>query len=151
MLPILACVAASCHAAPPVDRNEATASFAPAATRTLRSFGALGDGRSDDTGALARALDQSDRQCLDGERRTYRVTGTLRVTKNLCLRNARLVQARARSTQHRSSSDLCPIIRDATAVIDCGDPTIPPAQLDRLQESLSVRTCSSGPATAAIA
>lgn len=109
-------------------------------TRTLRSFGAQGDGITDDSRALSHAFDESDRQCLDGERRSYRVTGTLRVTKNLCLRNARLVQASHPVDTTPFIRRSCPNLQDPVAVVDCGDPPIPAGQLERLNESLFVRT-----------
>lgn len=57
---------------------------------TLRSFGAAGDDRTDDTKAL-RAAFAARGVCLDGEGRTYRVEGTLRAYA-LCLSNATLRQ-----------------------------------------------------------
>ena len=121
-------------------RQRAGASFAPAETRTLRDFGAIGDARADDTAAVSRALVQSDRYCLDGGGRAYRVSGTLRVGKNLCLRNLTLIQAAVPVNTAAFIRQRCPSVLDPAAVIDCKDPAVPPSQFTRLWQSLSVRT-----------
>lgn len=114
--------------------------FTPAETRSLEDFGAVGDGRTDDTAALVRALANSDAHCLDGQRRTYRVTGTLRVAKSLCLRDATLVQAAAPVDTAPYIVGKCAIIPNPSAVVDCRDPAIPRTQRERLWKSLTVRT-----------
>ena len=45
----------------------------------LTSVGAVGDNRADDTQALQSAFGAAGGRCLDGEGRTYRVRGSLRV------------------------------------------------------------------------
>jgi hypothetical protein len=61
-------------------------------TKTLGSFGALGDGQSDDTAAIQNAFTAATNYCLDGENKTYLVRGMLRANHSLCLSNAVLVQ-----------------------------------------------------------
>jgi hypothetical protein len=136
---VLACLASGCHAQP-APNSQAGQPFAPAETRTFRSFGAAGDGRSDDSAAIERAFADSDRYCLDGEGRAYRVTGTLRVSRSLCMRNATFLQSAAPVDTSRYITRSCPVVPDPSAVVDCGDPAVPADQLDRLWKSLSVRT-----------
>jgi hypothetical protein len=133
------CCAAACSAQP-TAATSGQGAFAPPVSRSLRSFGAIGDGKHDDTAAIGRALDQSDRACLDGEGRTYLVNGTLRAEKNLCLRSATLVQAAAAMDTSAYLTQRCPAVQDTSAVIDCHDPAIPPARLNRLWNILSTRT-----------
>jgi hypothetical protein len=132
-------VATGCRAQP-VARPATVAAFAPGETRTLRALGAVGDGRSDDSAALARALKSANLYCLDGEGATYRVSGTLQVSTSLCLRNATLVQSLTPVDTARFITRPCPVTENASALNDCGDPAIPPPQLDRLTRALSVRT-----------
>lgn len=127
---------AACRAQPAPSR----APSAPAETRTLKAFGAVGDGRTDDTRALVRALANSDRYCLDGGGQTYRITGTLRVKKDLCLRNLTLAQAAVPVDTAPYIVRSCPAVQDPSAVVDCKDPPIPPAKLAGLWASLSIRT-----------
>ena len=108
--------------------------------RSLKEFGAIGDGRSDDTTAIGRALANSDRYCLDGRGASYRVVGSLRAARNLCLRNATLVQAAVPVDTAPYIRHHCAVVKDPEAVVDCGDPAIPPAQLAVLMKCLSVRT-----------
>lgn len=133
-------VASACGSQPTGAGAAEVQRYAPAETRTLRGFGAAADGRTDDTAALARALEQSDRFCLDGEGRTYRVYGTLRVGKDLCLRNATLVQALVPFDTAPYIASACPATEDPEAVINCGDPEIPARHLPALLNSLNVRT-----------
>jgi hypothetical protein len=116
------------------------ASFAPSEVRTLRSFGAVGDARHDDSAAIQRAFQRSDLYCLDGEGKSYRVSGTLRAERDLCFRNATLLQSIEPFDTRPFIRGACPVTTHASAVIDCGDPEIPPEQLTKLQRVLSVRT-----------
>lgn len=141
MVAIAAC-SRSESAAPPQP-------FAPQLTRTLSSFGAIGDGRSDDTAALTRALAQSEANCLDGGGSTYRVSGTLRVTHDLCLRNAKLVQALEPADVSPYLSHSCSRPVSSAALVDCGNPTISPSALRSLWPALSVRTLLIRPAEGA--
>jgi Right handed beta helix region len=61
--------------------------------KTLRSYGAVGDGAADDSAALRAAFSGVAGICLDGEGLTYRVVGTIRAEGALCLRNASIRQA----------------------------------------------------------
>jgi len=65
----------------------------PSTVKTLRSFGAVGNGAGDDTLALRHAFSGVAGVCLDGEGLTYRVVGNIRADGALCLRNAHLRQA----------------------------------------------------------
>jgi hypothetical protein len=132
--------ASGCRAESSTGRDASTGAFTAAAVHNLREFGALGDGRADDTAALRRAFANSDRYCLDGEGRIYRVNGTLEAQKNFCLRNAVLVQTLAPFDTSPYIRRSCPSDLDASAVVDCGDPAIPPEDIARLKNSLSVRT-----------
>jgi hypothetical protein len=135
----LACGAAA-RRAQPTEPSPGSGPFLPGVTRGLSEFGAVGNGRADDTAALKRAFEESDHYCLDGGGHSYRVFGTLRVTKSLCLRNATLVQASApvdtRPYIHRN----CATLKDPSALKDCGDPSIPPGTVPPLWRSLTVRT-----------
>jgi hypothetical protein len=59
---------------------------------TLRSLGAVGDGRTDDRAAITEALNRAQGAPVDGEGLTYAVHGNIEVTGNIDLRNAKLVQ-----------------------------------------------------------
>jgi hypothetical protein len=100
---------------------------------TLTSFGAAGDDLSDDTQALQQAFRQAAGRCLDGEGRTYRVRGTLRVETDFCLANARLRQdVPGFDTRPWIAGD-CRVEKDPERLYDCGDPAMPdplPAGLD---------------------
>jgi hypothetical protein len=141
-------VAGGCRAQPAASPKQAeTASFAPAKTRTLRSFGAAADGRQDDTAALRQAFSRSSEFCLDGEGRVYRVMGTLEVKQDLCLRNAKLVQSLPPFDTSAYIIAKCPVTTDPAAVVDCGDPAIPAEQLPSLRRALGVRTLLIRPAS----
>ena len=113
---------------------------APPDTRSLRNFGAIGDGTTDDTAALKRAFSQSGPYCLTGEGRTYRVSGTLRVQADFCLRDATILQSLRPFDTRPFITRSCPVEPNATAIIDCGDPVVPPESIVPLGNSLSVRT-----------
>lgn len=132
--------ASGCWAQSPSNRGAATSAFAPAEVRQLRDFGAAGDGRTDDTAALRRAFANSDRYCLDGGGRRYRVAGTLRVQKSFCLRNAVLLQSLVPLDTRPYITASCPSIPAASSVVDCGDPVVPASEAAQLRASLSLRT-----------
>jgi hypothetical protein len=132
----LLCGAPACRAQP----AHSLGPFSPAETRSLKSFGAVGDGRVDDTAALGRALANSERYCLDGGGQAYRVTGTLRVATDLCLRNLTLVQSAVPVDTRPYIVGGCPAIQDPSAVVDCKDPPVPREKLAGLWASLSIRT-----------
>ncbi|WP_206610322.1 right-handed parallel beta-helix repeat-containing protein [Croceibacterium ferulae] len=112
----------------------------PAPLRSLKQFGARGDGVSDDTPALQKALGQSDQFCLDGEGLTYSVNGTLRITKNLCLVNIRLEQRQVPYDTSAMIKGDCPAISDPAIVVSCGDPALVGDAPAELQAYLNVRT-----------
>lgn len=132
--------AAGCQAQPAAQQPAERGRFAPTQIRSLSSFGAIGDGRANDTEALKRSLADSDLYCIDGGGRTYRVVGSLRAAKDLCLRNLTLVQAATPVDTGRYIVRDCPQVEDPSALIDCKDPVVPPDQLNRLMDSLSIRT-----------
>ncbi|HEY8591993.1 MAG TPA: hypothetical protein VIL42_03905 [Sphingomicrobium sp.] len=107
---------------------------------TLRSFGAAGDARTDDTRALVDAFAKGAGRCIDGEGRHYRVRGTVRIGGDLCLRNATIVQSLAPIDTRPFITRGCAPTLDAAAVRDCGDAAIPLAAAKRLNDNLSVRT-----------
>jgi len=59
---------------------------------TLRSFGAVGDGRTDDRAAITAALHRAQGAPVDGEGLTYAVHGNIEVTTDVDFRHANLVQ-----------------------------------------------------------
>jgi acyl-CoA thioesterase-1 len=67
----------------------------PGKTVTLRSLGAVGDGKTDDRAAIQAALSGANGATVDGEGLTYAVKGNLEVTSNIDFRNAKLVQTQA--------------------------------------------------------
>ena len=136
---VLAIQAGACRAQPAPIRPPDGA-FAPPVTRSFQEFGAIGDGRADDTAAIGRALLVSERYCLDGGGRTYRVVGTLRAAKSLCLRNATLAQSLVPFDTSKYITGTCPVVDDTQAFTDCGDRAVPQEEMTRLLQSLGVRT-----------
>ena len=63
-----------------------------AADLTLRSLGAVGDGKTDDRSAIEAALNGAKGAPVDGEGLTYAVWGNIEVTTGIDFRNATLVQ-----------------------------------------------------------
>lgn len=129
-----------CRAEVANSADSVAEAFAPAEIRLLRQFGAYGDGRSDDTAAVQRALSVSNRFCLDGEGRAYRIVGTLEARKDLCLRNVELVQSLVPFDTSPYIIADCPPITDPSATVDCGNPEISNQDLVNLKPSLFVRT-----------
>src|SRR3954463_15756770 len=127
---------------------------------TLRSFGAKGDGASDDRVAIQAALTKSAGAELDGEGLTYAVDGNVEVAVPVRLRNCTLRQiARLfdttpfiRSTKNtnppavmpadalREMKDGVPFLRyDAVATYP-EDPEVPAADREALRRMLTLRT-----------
>ncbi|WP_379923056.1 hypothetical protein [Erythrobacter sp. R86502] len=107
---------------------------------TLTSFGAVGDDRVDDTQTLQIAFRQAAGRCLDGEGRTYRVRGSLRVAADFCLANARFRQDVAPFDTRPWIQGDCPVEKDAEALADCGDPAMPDPLPAGLEAYLYTRT-----------
>ena len=59
---------------------------------TLRSLGAVGDGRSDDRAIIEAALVKAQGSPIDGEGATYAVHGNIEIKADVYFRNATLVQ-----------------------------------------------------------
>ena len=92
---------------------------------SLSAFGAVGDNQADDTQALQTAFRKAGGRCLDGDGRTFRVRGTLRVETDFCLANARLRQDTVPFDTRPWIKGDCPIEKDAEQLADCGDPAMP--------------------------
>lgn len=124
----------------------ALAVASPAGAETsisLTAFGAVGDGRVDDTRALQTALRSSQvgsGQCLDGMGREYLVRGTLRASTDLCLVNTRLRQEPPRFDTRPLIRGDCPVERKADVLVDCGDPRTAQQGLPTLNAYLATRT-----------
>ncbi len=112
---------------------------AGAASRSMSQYGAVGDGRADDSRAVQQALSAAG-ACLDGGGRSYRIVGTLTVPHSLCLRNATLIQSLPPQDVASYVARACPRIVDAEALVDCGDQAIAEADVGRVYASLAVRT-----------
>ena len=106
----------------------------------------MGDGIHDDTAALRSAFLRSNLYCLDGEGRSYRVSGTLETRTNFCLRNATLVQSLPPFDTAAYIRAKCPVTTDPSAIVDCGDPPVSEADLPGLRRALAVRTLLIRPA-----
>lgn len=117
--------------------QQAPAIFEPKHTKTLANFGAVGNGVVDDTRAIRSALDQSDQYCL----------GTLRVTKNLCLKRVRLKQGLIPFDTSPFITQHCTTKISAFAVTDCGNPVVPKEKLAELRLILALRTLLIRPET----
>jgi hypothetical protein len=90
---VAASPAADISGTPPTGFKHASLSELP--TLKLKAdFDAIGDGVADDTAAVAKAVNAADLSCIDGEGLTYKVIGSIRGEKDVCLRNMHLLQAR---------------------------------------------------------
>jgi hypothetical protein len=67
----------------------------PVVGRTLRSYGAIGDGVTDDRGAIEAALNGAKGVRVDGEGLSYAVCGSILVENDVDFHNATLVQTMA--------------------------------------------------------
>lgn len=114
--------------------------------RLLSAFGAVGDGRADDTTALQKAFDTAAGQCLDGEGRTFLVSGSLRAGSDLCLKHVRIVQAPARSTTRAFIAGACVMTVNPEAVIDCHDAPLASRDTEALRTYTQTRTLFIRPA-----
>jgi hypothetical protein len=74
-----------------------SASVARSNDLTLRSLGAVGDGKIDDRAAIQEALIKANGSPIDDEGASYAVHGNIDVHVDVNLRNATLVQTMARS------------------------------------------------------
>jgi hypothetical protein len=112
--------------------------------KTLRSYGAVGDGAADDSVALRAAFSGVAGVCLDGEGLTYRVVGTIRADGALCLRNAYLRQAMTAIDTRpyiRSDETTAPPLLTSTDVrFYAADPVLTDAQHIALEQRNDLRT-----------
>jgi hypothetical protein len=92
MIPTRAGTIVALAAAIVFNAHATAADNSPPRARTLRSFGATGDGHTDDRAAIAAALQQAAGGPVDGEGLTYAVRGNVEVNTNVDLRNATLLQ-----------------------------------------------------------
>ena len=106
----------------------------------LSHYGAIGDGKTDDTAAFYRAFSAESNACLDGQGRIYRVRGTLRASNDLCLTNVTLQQDTAAFDTRPLITGKCPVVADPNGLIDCGDPIISRETLSQLTPYLFTRT-----------
>lgn len=109
------------------------------------AFGAAGDGITDDTDALQKALAGSDSKCFDGESRTYRVTGTLRVSKNVCILHANFLQIPPHFDTRPFIRGKCPPITNPGPRTDCGDLPVSGKFLSTLVRYTHLRTLMIAP------
>lgn len=124
----------------PVDAAQSSGVFSPANTRTLRSFGAVGDGQRNDTSAVQAALERAGAHCIDGENRRYRISGSLRATQDLCLRNLTLIQSQPPFDTRPYIRGTCPLTESTEALLDCGDRRLRPHDVSALLRATGVRT-----------
>lgn len=127
---------------------------------TLRSFGAKGDGMTDDRAALERALKESAGQPLDGEGLVYAVNGNVTVKGPVDLRRLTLRQIAPSfdtspyicSTLVKSAPQVqpaealtrmvqgLPLLRHDGIATYAEDPTVPEAEREPLRRMLNLRT-----------
>jgi hypothetical protein len=86
------------------------------------------------------ALAGSGSYCIDGENKSYRVSGTLRVTQNLCLRNSTLIQSLRPFDTTPYIRGACPVTDNTEALLDCGDRPISRRDLPAFLRAIGVRT-----------
>lgn len=76
----------------------------------------------DATSALTQAIAQAGGQCLDGQGKTYLVSGTIEVRGDVCLRNFRLLQSsEAAPDTSQYIRGQCPVGARADDRLNCGD------------------------------
>jgi hypothetical protein len=79
----------------PLVTSSIAAGSEPGIGRTLRSYGAIGDGVTDDRGAIEAALNGAKGARVDGEGRSYAVCGNILVENDVDFHHATLVQTMA--------------------------------------------------------
>ncbi len=132
----------------------------PLPAATLRSFGAKGDGATDDREAFMRALKDSAGQPLDGEGLTYAVHGSVAATGPVDLRNATLQQTAEtfdtspfiRSTHVTEAPEVTPkdalrqmvngvpLLRHDGVAVYRDDPVVTGPEREKLRTMLNIRT-----------
>lgn len=130
----------------------------PAAT--LRSFGAKGDGTTDDREAIVKALKESAGQLLDGEGLIYAVRGSVAATVPVNLRDLTLQQTAdtfdtspfIRSTRVTEAPDVTPkdalrqmvngvpLLRHDGVAVYRDDPVVTGPEREALRTMLNIRT-----------
>jgi hypothetical protein len=124
-------------------QNFSMATSFPGATRTLASFGAVGNGLTDDTAALKSAFSSARDYCLDGGGKTYQVRGMLGTNHSLCLKNAILRQTMTpidTSVYIRSAARTLPLLGAEDVLSFPEDPVLTDAQNTELKLRTSLRT-----------
>ena len=91
---VAASPAADISGTPSTSSKQASSSSELPTLKLKADFDAVGDGVADDTAAVAKAVNAADLNCIDGEGLTYKVIGSIRGEKDVCLRNMHLLQAR---------------------------------------------------------
>ncbi|MCA9445469.1 MAG: right-handed parallel beta-helix repeat-containing protein [Candidatus Omnitrophica bacterium] len=133
---------------------------AHSASLTLRSSGAIGDGKTDDRAAIQKALNEAKGETVDGEGLTYAVHGNIEVTSDVDFRNATLVQtmeapsaAKYIPSAHsggeltvdppeglRATVKGLPLMHAESVGTYKEDPVLSPQDLQSLMPSIAVRT-----------
>jgi Right handed beta helix region len=135
-------------------------SLPAAEPKTLRSFGAIGDGETDDRAAIQKALTESQGNPLDGEGASYAVRGNIEVSGPVDLCNATIRQVQEPADVRRFfpsvSNPEPPLVDppealrgmigglpwlDAAGVATYAeDPTLSVADIDAIRPSIVLRT-----------